>query len=269
MFDLAGSELKAYRRKVQMIFQNPYSAFNPRRRVRDILTDAFAIHHLPYSGTVVDEAARLLDRVGLSAEMLDRYPHQFSSGQRQRLGIARALSARPEFLVADEPVSALDVSVQAQVLNLLRSLQAELGLTMLFISHDLRAVTFICQQVAVLYAGRLMEVGLTRAVVGDPLHPYTEALLNSAPRVGARRAAKVIAGELGTRSADGVGCPFAPRCDLRKAMNSPSECTNVQPLLRQVSPGRFVSCHFVGASGVDGSSPGANVALAGGGGRAA
>jgi peptide/nickel transport system ATP-binding protein len=243
---LRGDELLAYRRRVQMVFQNPYASLNPRRRIRDQLRDALDIHSLARGRAANDRLATLMETVGLRAEMLDRYPHQFSSGQRQRIGLARALSVDPALVVADEPVSALDVSVQAQVLNLLRSLQGELGLTVIFISHDLRAVAFLCDRVAVLYLGRLMELAPREVLVRQPLHPYTQALFRSVPSLQPGRgvARDLIRGDIADQAPPLGGCVFAPRCDLRRRLGEPERCITERPEPLAAAASHQVACHF-------------------------
>ncbi|MBB5791175.1 ATP-binding cassette domain-containing protein [Jiangella mangrovi] len=267
---LRGRDQLAYRRTVQMIFQNTQHAFNPRRKIRDILSDPYEIHRLPTPGGRDAALGELLERVGLHPSMLDRYPHQFSGGQRQRIGIARALSLSPRLIVADEPVSALDVSVQAQVLNLFSRLRRELGLSLLFISHDLRAVYFLCERIAVLYQGRLVEVAPRERLLESPLHPYSRRLIAAVPGLGERDgAAADLAADLaeatgdapdaapdrGESTADGVagaepspalatGCHYASRCPLHVRLGRPERCLTERPVLRAVAGGSAVACHF-------------------------
>jgi len=242
---LAGNDLLAYRRQVQMIFQNSQTSLNPRRRLRSILADAYQIHGLASGDELERRTADLLERVGLSTSMLDRYPHQFSGGQRQRIGIARALSVDPALVVADEPVSALDVSVQAQVLNLFSELRRDLGLALVFISHDLRAVYFLCERVAVLYLGRLVEVAPRRVLLERPAHPYTRALTTSIPafQPGGGLTRQVIRGEIGDAGPAG-GCNFAPRCELWRSLGEPARCRTERPALRDLGGGVAAACHF-------------------------
>jgi oligopeptide/dipeptide ABC transporter ATP-binding protein len=231
--------LRPLRRRMQMIFQDPYSSLNPRLKVRDIIGEAFVIHDI---GTRRDRPARvteLLARVGLPADSMDRYPHEFSGGQRQRIGIARALAAEPVFVVADEPVSALDVSVQAQVLNLLLDLQRSLGLTMLFIAHDLAVVQYVSDRVVVMYLGRVMEVASAETIYRRPMHPYTVALLEAAPEPdpAARRELTDLPGEMPSPFAPPSGCVFRTRC--RYALPA---CAEVEPVLTEVAPGHSKAC---------------------------
>jgi oligopeptide/dipeptide ABC transporter ATP-binding protein len=243
---LRGADLLAYRRRVQMVFQNPFASLNPRRRVRDIIGDAYAIHGIARGREADERMGALLENVGLRANMLDRFPHQFSSGQRQRLGIARALSVDPTLIVADEPVSALDVSVQAQVLNLLRGLQARLGLAVIFISHDLRAVSFLCERIGVLYLGQMMEIAPRERLVSTPIHPYTRALFSSIPSLEPGRGVtrELIRGEISDQAPARGGCVFAPRCQLRQSLGNPAICVTERPPLNVVAPGHAAACHF-------------------------
>ncbi len=250
---LKGHALLEYRRRVQMVFQNPYSSLNPRRRIRDLIGDAYAIHGLREGGAADDQMAALMEKVGLRADMLDRYPHEFSSGQRQRIGLARAISVGPRLMVADEPVSALDVSVQAQVLNLLRDLQDDLGLTVIFISHDLRAVSFLCERVAVLYLGRLMELAPRAQLVTRPRHPYTQALFRSVPSLSPGRGVSrdIIRGDISDSVPSASGCVFAPRCDLRNRLGDPERCVTERPAVTPVQPDHVVACHFPDEAAAD------------------
>ncbi|WP_237213359.1 ABC transporter ATP-binding protein, partial [Falsiroseomonas oryziterrae] len=207
--------LRPLRRRMQIIFQDPYASLNPRRTVREIVGLPLTLHAGLRGAAAEARVAAMLDRVGLARAHLDRYPHQFSGGQRQRIGIARALILKPDFVVCDEPVSALDVSVQAQVLSLLRELRDEMGLTLLFISHDLAVVAHLARRIAVMYLGRIVEEGLREAVISRPAHPYTRALLAAVPRldaVGPGR--RTVAGELPSPLAPPPGCAFHPRCPL-------------------------------------------------------
>jgi oligopeptide/dipeptide ABC transporter ATP-binding protein len=234
------AQLRALRPRMQLIFQDPYSSLDPRRRVGGQISDGPAIHRLWDRRERGARVAALLRQVGLAPEHALRFPNEFSGGQRQRLAIARALATAPEFLVADEPVSALDLSVQAQVLNLLAALRAELGLTMLFISHDLAAVRSLCDRVVVLYLGRIMEEGATRAVFSVPRHPYTRALLSAMPSLDpARRRTRILlAGEPPSAADPPSGCVFRTRC-----AHALPACADAVPRLREASePGHFTAC---------------------------
>ena len=239
---LPARRLKALRRQLQIIFQDPYSSLNPRMTVGKILEEPFVIHG---QGTRPERrrwVAELLQEVGLTAEVVDRYPHEFSGGQRQRLGIARALALRPRFIVADEPVSALDVSIQAQILNLLAGLQARHGLTYLFISHDLSVISQISTRVAVMYVGRLMELAPRAAFVGGRLHPYTEALLAAVPLPDPDSPFRPpsLKGEPPSPVHVPPGCPFHPRCPEAQL----PRCRDEVPAFREIAPGHRVACHF-------------------------
>ncbi|MBR9894577.1 ATP-binding cassette domain-containing protein [bacterium] len=241
--DLAGRSHKAlhpYRRKMQMVFQDPFSSLNPRMTVEDSLTMPLRFHQPELSAAQRrDAAAETLERVGLPRSMITRYPHEFSGGQRQRIGIARGLIVRPEFMVADEPVSALDVSVQAQVLNLFSEIRESLGLTLLFVTHDLAVVGHIADRVAVMYLGQIMEIAPTRALFTAPKHPYTETLLSAAPQptVGARRARIPMKGEPPSPLSPPSGCVFRTRCS-----HATPECDAAHPELRSRAPGHLSAC---------------------------
>jgi peptide/nickel transport system ATP-binding protein len=221
------------------VFQDPYASLNPRMRVEDILGEALAIHGLAEGAARGARIAQLLDRVGLPASHARRYPHEFSGGQRQRIVIARALAVEPEFIVADEPVSALDVSIQAQVINLMAELQADLGLAMLFISHDLSVIEYICDRVVVMYLGRVMEEAPVEALFSRPRHPYTEALLAAAPvpdpEVERRRV--LLMGDMPSPANPPSGCVFRTRC--RYALPA---CAELRPPMREVAPGHATAC---------------------------
>jgi oligopeptide transport system ATP-binding protein len=237
------SAMRRRRRDMQIIFQDPYASLNPRMTVGAIVGEPFAIHKIARGKEREERVAALLKRVGLDASAMRRYPHEFSGGQRQRVGIARAIALNPKFVVCDEPVSALDVSVQAQVVNLLKDLQEELGLTYLFIAHGLQVVRHISDRVAVMYLGRIMEAGPTDDVYGAPLHPYTKALLEAAPEPvpGTDRVRTVLKGEVPSPADPPPGCVFNTRCPLAEP-----RCRAEVPALRDFGPGRTAACHLAG-----------------------
>ncbi|WP_304512007.1 ABC transporter ATP-binding protein [Ancylobacter sp. Lp-2] len=238
---LSAEEMRRRRREMQIVFQDPYSALNPRKTVGSILTEAYRIHGLYMPAERMDKARALLDMVGLRTEHIHRYPHEFSGGQRQRICIARAIALDPKLIVADEAVSALDVSVQAQVLNLMVTLQKRLGLTYVFISHDLRVVRHISDRVGVMYLGRLVELSDTASLYRRPLHPYSEALLSALPRLGPRTGATriVLKGDMPSPINPPSGCAFHPRCPQRR-----DRCAVETPELREHAPGRLAACHY-------------------------
>jgi oligopeptide/dipeptide ABC transporter ATP-binding protein len=242
---LLQNEVMAYRRKVQMIFQDPYSSLNPRIRAGDLIAEPLRIHRLAKGPAVAARVAELADQVGLAATSLGRFPHEFSGGQRQRIAIARALAVSPQILVADEPVSALDVSVRAQVLNLLADLQAQRQLSYLFISHDIGTVAYLSHRVAVMYLGAIAEIGPAQDVLRRPLHPYTRLLLDAVPVAhpslrGRRR--EVLRGDPPGAAGPGGQCRFAPRCPM-----AAERCRTEEPRPRMLEPGRLVACHFAEA----------------------
>jgi len=234
--------LKELRRQIQIIFQDPYSSLNPRMTAGQILEEPFVIHNLGARKERRAWVEELLTEVGLTADVADRYPHEFSGGQRQRLGIARALALKPRLIVADEPVSALDVSIQAQILNLLAELQQRHGLTYLFISHDLGVISQISNRVAVMYVGRLMEMAERSVLAAGRLHPYTEALLAAVPRPTAERTYNppILKGEPPSPVNVPPGCPFHPRCPEAQF----PLCRESVPALRETAPDHRVACHF-------------------------
>ena len=238
---VSGEELRRTRRKMQIIFQDPYSSLNPRMRVRDIVGEGWLVHGVARGRELREMAERLLQRVGVSPDAADKYPHEFSGGQRQRIGIARAIALSPRLIVADEPVSALDVSVQAQILNLLRDIQEEYGMAYLFVSHDLRVVRHVSDIVAVMYLGKLMEVSPAVDLFREPIHPYSRSLLSALPMPGGAPREKIILrGEIPSPIHIPPGCRFHTRCFMAQKM-----CEEVCPLLRESAPGRFTACHFV------------------------
>ena len=230
------------RRQMQMVFQDPYSSLNPRKHIYEILSQPMLYHGISNKETVHRDVDRLLDMVGLPKHVLGRYPHEFSGGQRQRIGIARALSLNPRFLVCDEPVSALDVSIQAQILNLLRSLQKDLGLTCMFVGHGLGAVNYVSDRIAVMYLGKIVEIGPAQEVFHHPVHPYTRALIDAVPIADPekREQKPLLTGEIGSSTNPPSGCRFHPRCPY-----ATEECRAKLPELREVTPGHFVACHMV------------------------
>jgi len=234
--------LRSFRRRAQIVFQDPFSSLDPRQSAGAMLEEALRVHGIA-SSRRRDRIVELLERVGLGAAHVDRYPHEFSGGQRQRLGIARALSVGPELVVCDEPVSALDVSIRAQILNLLEDLQAELGLAYLFIAHDLAVVEYISDRVAVMYLGRILEVASAEDLYRTPRHPYTRALLAAAPQPAGerrdRRARVVVDGEVPSALAPPPGCPFAPRCTHP---GKDEACTRVVPVLKPCGQGHLTAC---------------------------
>ena len=230
------------RRRIQMIFQDPFASLNPRLRVGEIVGEAPRVHGLVKPEDTAGYVARLLQRVGLDGALARRYPHQFSGGQRARIGIARALAVQPEFLVCDEAVAALDVSIQAQVLNLFLDLRRDLGLTYLFISHDLGVVRHLAERVVVMYLGRVVEIAPAAELFAGPNHPYTQALLAEVPTLQRRRRDFVpIKGEIPSPLAPPPGCHFHPRCPHAMA-----RCKEENPELREIAPGRFSACHLNG-----------------------
>lgn len=238
---LSQDELRQKRRDMQLIFQNPYSSLNPRMSVRQLLEEPLQTHFSLSQKEMDKQVLWISQAVGIAPEQLSRYPHQFSGGQRQRISIARALITKPRFVVADEPVSALDVSIQAQILNLLLTLQKELKLSYLFISHDLNVVRHISNRIGVMYLGRIMEQGNTEAVYRNPLHPYTKALLSAIPKLDPleEKSRIRLEGDVPSPADPPKGCPFHNRC-----ANCMEVCRNVVPEERELEPGHFVSCHL-------------------------
>ena len=233
--------LRHLRRNMQMIFQDPYSSLNPRMTLLDIVGEPLVVNHVARGSELEDRVAELLQVVGLRPEYMRRYPHAFSGGQRQRIGIARALALNPQFVVADEPVSALDVSIQAQTLNLLQDLQERLHLSYLFIAHNLSVVEHVSDAVAVMYVGKLVETADTEELFFNPRHPYTEALLSAVPRPDPRAEKEriILAGEVADPSNPPSGCYFHPRCRYARHI-----CSQEEPHLHEVAPNHFVSCHL-------------------------
>ncbi len=240
---LSQAALRPLRSNMQIIFQDPYSSLNPRMTVRAALAEALHVHGLAESASEErDRVAALLQRVGLRPEHMRRYPHEFSGGQRQRIGIARALAVEPRFIVADEPVSALDVSIQAQIVNLLSDLQAELGLSFLFIAHDLHVVEHVSRRVAVMYLGRVVELASSEQIYENPRHPYTKALLSAAPEPDpkAHRKRLILQGDVPSPLDPPTGCAFHPRCPIAEK----GLCDREVPALRVIEAGHEVACHL-------------------------
>jgi peptide/nickel transport system ATP-binding protein len=236
---LPKSKMREYRKEMQIIFQDPFASLNPRMSVGDIIGEALTIHNLARGKAKEARVADLLERVGMNAGHMRRYPHEFSGGQRQRIGIARALAVDPKFIVADEPVSALDVSIQAQVVNLLQDLKDELGLTMLFIAHDLGVVEYISDRVIVMYLGRIMEVAPSKDLYKNPVHPYTEALLSAVPIPDPtiKRERVILQGDIPSPINPPSGCVFRTRCPI-----AIEDCKHVVPPLEEVGPGHLKAC---------------------------
>tara|TARA_Y100001970_G_C14259063_1_gene878036 strand:+ start:2971 stop:3939 length:969 start_codon:yes stop_codon:yes gene_type:complete len=238
---LSKKEMRRFRTRMQIIFQDPYASLNPRERVRTVIGHALALHDIGPPESHPDRAVQLMEQVGLSAAQLDRFPHEFSGGQRQRIGIARALAVNPDFIVADEPVSALDVSVQAQVINLLSDLKDELNLTMLFIAHDLAVVEHVCDRVAVMYLGKIMEIAPADTLYSRPNHPYTEALLSAVPtpEPGRKRDRITLSGDIPSPIDPPTGCVFRTRCPRAEKV-----CSEKMPELVGLGEGHFSACHL-------------------------
>ena len=253
--ELRGPALKQYNRDVQMIFQDPFESLNPRRTVRAILRQPFLNHDVANKGKIDETVVDLLNQVGMEPGeiFMDRYPHQLSGGQRQRIGIARALTLKPRLVIADEPVSSLDISIRAQILNLLKALQAQHDLSYLFITHDLGVVRSVCDRVGVMYLGEIVELAAVESLFTNPLHPYTQALLSATPvadPVKARQRRRIILkGEVPSALDPPTGCRFHTRCQY-----SEKRCVEEKPVLREFHPGHTVACHFAGSVGVTAGS---------------
>jgi oligopeptide transport system ATP-binding protein len=239
---LSKRQLRPLRRDMQMVFQDPYASLNPRKRIGQIIGDPLKFHGIADGKELRSQVEELLDRVGLPTEHFNRYPHEFSGGQRQRIGIARALALKPKLIIADEPVSALDVSVQAQIINLLRDLQGEFGLTYIFVAHDLGVVRHVADRVAVMYLGKIAELGSAKEVYSNPVHPYTEALLSAVPipdpRANAQREERVLEGDVPSPAAPPPACRFHTRCPYATEI-----CSSVEPELVRHRGTQWAACH--------------------------
>jgi oligopeptide/dipeptide ABC transporter ATP-binding protein len=244
LLSLDRKELFSFRRNAQIVFQDPYSSLNPRMTAGDIISEPLRIHRSMAESEIEKYLATLSEMVGLSRSALGRFPHEFSGGQRQRIGIARALALKPQFIVCDEPISALDVSVQAQIVNLLKNLQKELGLTYLFIAHDLAMVKYISDRVAVMYLGTIVEIAASEELYHNPQHPYTQALLSAIPLpdpfLERTRHRTILTGEVPSLLKPLKGCPFASRCP-----HAMPKCHEVEPAFKQLAPGHFAACHLL------------------------
>ncbi len=243
LMSLSESGMRAFRSRMQMIFQDPYASLNPRMTVGSIISAPLDVHGVPNGKDKKERIQELLDMVGLNPEFVNRYPHEFSGGQRQRIGIARALAVNPDLVICDEPISSLDVSIQAQVVNLLEDLQQQLGLTYLFIAHDLSMVRHISDRMAVMYLGKIMELADRNEIYLRPLHPYTQALMSAVPvpdpDVVENRHRVILEGDLPSPSNPPVGCNFSTRCPIAKEI-----CTQEEPQYVELQPGHWVACHF-------------------------
>jgi oligopeptide transport system ATP-binding protein len=244
LIKLRGEELRKMRRKMQMIFQDPYASLNPRMTVEQIVGEPLMVHSVATGKEIQERVKQLLELVGLNPAFSTRYPHEFSGGQRQRIGVARSLALQPSFIICDEPISALDVSIQAQVVNLLEELQEQFNLTYLFIAHDLSMVRHISKRVAVMYLGVIVELTTRDELYLNPLHPYTQALLSAVPvpdpMIDAQRKRIILEGDVPSPANPPSGCRFRTRCPIAE-----SQCAESRPDFREVKPGHFVACHLV------------------------
>jgi len=245
---LGGEALRQTRRRMQMIFQDPYASLNPRMTVGGIVGEPLSVHKIGTPAERRERVAELLDVVGLNPNFLNRYPHEFSGGQRQRIGVARAIAVNPELIIADEPISALDVSIQAQIINLMERLQDEFSLTYLFIAHDLSVVRHVSNRIAVMYLGRIVELASSDDLYAHPLHPYSVALLSAVPIpdpvIEGRRRRIILKGDVPSPVNPPSGCRFHTRCWLRDRLGNPERCTTEDPALRTLAAGHEVACHF-------------------------
>jgi oligopeptide/dipeptide ABC transporter ATP-binding protein len=246
--ELEGDGLRRIRRRMQMIFQDPYASLNPRMTIGSMLSEPIRVHRIARGSEATKRVQRLIEIVGLPRNAINRYPHEFSGGQRQRAGIARALAVQPDFIAADEAVSALDVSIQAQIVNLLADLQREFELTYLFIAHDLSVVRHISDRIAVMYLGEVVELSPSKELYGRPLHPYTNALVSAVPipdpRVETTRKRMILRGDVPSPANPPSGCRFHTRCWLRRELGDPERCVGQNPPLRELLPGHHVACHY-------------------------
>lgn len=239
--NLNRSQMRKYRREMSIIYQDPFGSLDPRMTVGGIISEPMEVHNLHPKEEREDQVAEIMAKVGLTPEQMNRYPHEFSGGQRQRIGIARSLAVDPDFIVADEPVSALDVSIQAQILNLMQDLQKEFGFTYLFVTHDLSVIKHICDRVAVMYVGKIVEMAPKEQLFGNPLHPYTEALLSAVPVPNPRLRRKeiILKGDVPSTTNPPSGCRFHTRCLYAKDI-----CAKQEPVFEEKERGHFAACHF-------------------------
>ena len=245
---LRGDEMRRMRRRMQMIVQDPYASLNPRMTIGSMLAEPLRVHGIAKGRQATNRVRELIEIVGLPRNAVNRYPHEFSGGQRQRAGIARALAVQPEFIAADEAVSALDVSIQAQIINLLAELQREFKLTYLFIAHDLSVVRHISDRIAVMYLGQVVELSPSHELYTKPIHPYTCALVSAVPipdpKIETKRRRMILRGDVPSPANPPSGCRFHTRCWLRRELGNPERCVDERPELRQINPGHGVACHF-------------------------